>query len=94
MGRMYNPPHPGEVLKDGVFTDASLTVTESARQLGVSRVQLSRLLNGRAALTADMALRLAEWLGGSAESWLRMQADFDLWQARKKPAPKVERLAA
>lgn len=94
MGRMYNPPHPGEVLKDGVFTDAGLTVTESARQLGVSRVQLSRLLNGRAALTADMALRLAEWLGGSAESWLRMQADFDLWQARKKPAPKVERLAA
>lgn len=94
MGRMHNPPHPGEVLKDGVFTDAGLTVTESARQLGVSRVQLSRLLNGRAALTADMALRLAEWLGGSAESWLRMQADFDLWQARKKPAPKVERLAA
>lgn len=93
MGRMYNPPHPGEVLKDGVFTDAGLTVTESARQLGVSRVQLSRLLNGRAALTADMALRLAEWLGGSAESWLRMQADFDLWQARKKPVPKVERLA-
>ncbi len=94
MGRMHNPPHPGEVLKDGVFTDAVLTVTDAARQLGVSRVQLSRLLNGRAALTADMAIRLAEWLGGSAESWLRMQADFELWQARKKPAPKVERLAA
>ena len=94
MGRMYNPPHPGEVLKDGVFTDSGLTVTDAARQLGVSRVQLSRLLNGRAALTADMSLRLAEWLGGSAESWLRMQADFDLWQARKKPAPKVERLTA
>ena len=94
MGRMYNPPHPGEVLKDGVFTDSGLTVTDAARQLGVSRVQLSRLLNGRAALTADMSLRLAEWLGGSAESWLRMQADFDLCQARKKPAPKVERLTA
>lgn len=78
MMRMHNSPHPGEVLKDGVFDDGGITVTEAARQLGVSRVQLSRLLNGRAGVSADMAVRLALWLGGSPESWLRMQADYDL----------------
>ncbi len=88
--RMHNPPHPGEVLKDGVLDDGGITVTEAARQLGVSRVQLSRLLNGRAGVSADMAMRLALWLGGSAESRLRMQTDYDLWQAEKRGRPRVE----
>ena len=88
--RMHNPPHPGEVLKDGVFDDGGMTVTEAARQLGVSRVQLSRLLNGRAGVSADMAVRLALWLGGTPESWLRMQADYDLWQAEQRGRPPVK----
>jgi addiction module HigA family antidote len=83
--RMFNPPHPGEVLKDGVI-DAGLSVTEFAARLGVGRVTLSRVLNGRAALSAEMAVRLAKALGGSAESWLHMQANYDLWQAERSAA--------
>ena len=90
--RMHNPPHPGEVLQDTVLSSGGLSVTEFARKLGVSRVALSRVINGRAAVSADMALRLAAALGGSAESWLQMQAAYDLWQASKKRRPKVEPL--
>lgn len=84
MTRMHNPPHPGEVLQDTVLGAGGITVTEFAKILGVSRVALSRVANGRAAISADMALRLAAALGGSAESWLSMQAAYDLWQAKKK----------
>ena len=87
--RMHNPPHPGEVLKDTVLTDDRISVSEFAKKLGVSRVALSRVVNSRAAVSADMALRLAAALGGSAESWLRMQAAYDLWHAAKKRRPKV-----
>ncbi|MCU0939699.1 MAG: HigA family addiction module antitoxin [Burkholderiaceae bacterium] len=80
MTRMHNPPHPGEVLKDGVI-DAGISVTDFARTLGVNRVTLSRLLNGQHGVSAEMAVRLAKALGGSAESWLHMQASYDLWQA-------------
>lgn len=92
MNRQHNPPHPGEVLKDGVFADGALSVTEFAQRLGVTRSALSRVLNGRAAISPDMALRLADALGGSAESWLHMQANYDLWQARQKPRKPIERL--
>jgi addiction module HigA family antidote len=88
--RMHNPPHPGEVLQDTVLGESGLSVSEFAKKLGVSRVALSRVVNRRAAISADMALRLAAALGGSAESWLRMQASYDLWQALKKRRPKVE----
>jgi antitoxin HigA-1 len=87
--RMYNPPHPGEILSDTVIADGRISVTEFAKKLGVSRVALSRVVNGKAAVSADMALRLAAALGGSAESWLQMQAAYDLWQAAKKRRPKV-----
>ncbi len=87
--RMHNPPHPGEILRDTVLGEGGITVSDFARRLGVSRVALSRIVNGRAAVSADMALRLAAALGGSAESWLRMQASYDLWQASKKRRPKV-----
>jgi addiction module HigA family antidote len=83
MTRMHNPPHPGEVLRDGVFTDTGITVTEFAKRIGVTRVMLSRVLNGKAGISAGMAVRLAAGLGGSAESWLHMQANYDLWQAEK-----------
>jgi len=87
---MHNPPHPGEVLQDTVLAKGRISVTEFARRLRVSRVALSRVVNGRAAVSADMALRLAAALGGSAESWLQMQSAYDLWQASKKRRPKVE----
>ena len=67
-----------------VLPEIGLTVTEAARQLGISRVQLSRVLNERAGISPDLAMRLEQWLGGpSAESWLHMQADYDLWLADK-----------
>ena len=90
--RMYNPPHPGEVLHDTVFAEGRIAVSEFATKLGVSRVAMSRVLNGRAAVSADMALRLGAALGGSAESWLQMQAAYGLWQAAKRPRPKIRLL--
>jgi addiction module HigA family antidote len=89
---MHNPPHPGEVLQDTVLHD--MTVTELARRLEVSRVALSRVVNGRAAVSAELAIRLAAALGGSAESWLRMQVAYDLWQAHKKRRPKIQPVGA
>ncbi|MGQ0545905.1 MAG: HigA family addiction module antitoxin [Betaproteobacteria bacterium] len=89
---MHKPPHPGEVLQHTVLAEGGLSVTEFARKLGVSRVALSRVINGRAAVSADMALRLSAALGGSAESWLTMQAAYDLWHASKRRRPKVEPL--
>lgn len=83
MTRMHNPPHPGEVLRDGVFTGTGITVTEFAKRIGVTRVTLSRVLNAKGGISADMAVRLAAALGGNAESWLHMQANYDLWQAEK-----------
>jgi addiction module HigA family antidote len=88
--RMHNPPHPGEVLKDTVLRkDGGLSVTEFAKRLGVSPVAVSRVVNGRAAVSADLAIRLAAALAGSAESWLRMQVSYDLWQAQRKRTPKI-----
>lgn len=87
---MHNPPHPGEILKADVLPELGLTVTQAAEQLGVSRVALSRVINGKAAISADMALRLAAWLKPSAESWLRMQAAYDLNQASQRPRPQIQ----
>ena len=89
MTRMHNPPHPGEVLQDTVLGDGAMTVTEFAKRLGVSRVGLSRVINGRAAVSAELAIRLSAALGGSAESWLRMQITYDLWRTQKKVRPKI-----
>lgn len=92
MSRMYNPPHPGAVLKDGVFADTDITVSAAAQQLGVSRVGLSRILNGKSGISAGMALRLAEWLGTSPEVWVNMQTAYDLWQAGHRLRPKIKPL--
>lgn len=92
MTRMHNPPHPGEVLRDGVFAESGITVTDFAERLGVTRVMLSRVLNSRAGVSADMALRLAAALGTSAESWLHMQAHYDLWQAEKRSRKSVAKI--
>lgn len=90
MNQMHNPPHPGEILKQDVLPELGLSVTAAAEHLGMSRVALSRVLNGRAAISADFALRLADWLPPSAESWLRMQAAYDLWKASRKRRPKIK----
>lgn len=93
MTRMHNPAHPGEVLADTVLRkDGGLTVSEFARRLGVSRVALSRVVNGRAAVSAELAIRLAAALGGDAESWLNMQVAYDLARAEKKRRPRIERI--
>ncbi len=89
MTRMYNPAHPGEILKEDVLPGLGLTVTEAAAQLGVSRVALSRVLNCRAAISAELAIRLAQWLGGNAESWLQMQLQHDLWNAERETTANV-----
>ena len=86
---MHNPPHPGEILREAVLAESRITVSELAGKLGVSRVALSRVINGRAAVSADMALRLAEALGTSAEVWLQLQGAYDLWQAAKRRRPKI-----
>ena len=92
MPRMHNPAHPGEVLRE--YLPETLGVTESAKRLGVSRQALSAVLNGRAGVSAEMALRLEAALGTSAEMWVEMQAGYDLWLARQQRQPKVMRIAA
>lgn len=91
MTRMHNPPHPGEVLREYL---GGVTVTDAAVKLHVTRATLSRILNGSAGISADMALRLGEALGTSPELWAGMQLQYDLYQAEQKKRPKVERLAA
>ncbi|HQQ70096.1 MAG TPA: HigA family addiction module antitoxin [Alicycliphilus sp.] len=88
MNAMFNPPHPGLTLRDDVLPALELTVTEAAKQLDVSRVALSRMLNGRAAISPEMALRLEAWLGadrgGDARAWLAQQSAYDVWQAQQR----------
>ncbi len=89
--RMFNPPHPGTVLREYL---GDLPVTAAAKHLGITRVALSRILNGSAGISAEMALRLSDALGTSPELWIAMQAQYDLWQASKKRRRKVARLLA
>ncbi len=88
MARMFNPPHPGLTLRDDVLPALGLNVTQAAEQLGVSRVALSRVLNGRASISPEMALRIEAWLGvargGEARLWLAEQSAYDEWQARER----------
>ena len=88
MSKMYNPPHPGLTLRDDVLPALGLSVTEAAQQLDVARVTLSRVLNGHAAISPEMALRIEAWLGlergGEARLWLAEQSAYDVWQAEQK----------
>lgn len=79
--RMYNPPHPGEVLKGLFLAPAKVSLTDFAARLGVDRKTISRLVNGHYGITAEMALRLGKAFGNSPEMWLGMQQDYDLWHA-------------
>jgi addiction module HigA family antidote len=85
---IFNPAHPGEVLKEYLGT---LSIKEAADRLGVTRAHLSRILNGHAGITAQMSLRLSAALSTSPEFWLRMQVQYDLWQAQRVKPPRVRR---
>ena len=102
MAEMFNPPHPGLTLRDDVLPALGLSVTEAAKQLDVDPNALTDVLNGQAAITVEMALRIEAWLGvergGSARVWLAEQSSYDLWQARQRlvsepscvqPAPPI-----
>ncbi|MBU6459830.1 MAG: HigA family addiction module antidote protein [Proteobacteria bacterium] len=91
MGTMFNPAHPGEVLRE--YLPANLTIGQVADALGVSRQAISAVLNGRANITATMALRLSMALGTTPEFWINMQSQYDLWQAQQNPPKEVQRLA-
>jgi len=80
---MHNPPHPGETIRRQCLEPLELTVTKAAEGLGVSRNTLSMLLNGRLGISPDMAIRLSWAFGGSPESWLEQQMQYDLWHAKK-----------
>ena len=88
---MFNPPHPGTVLKEYL---GDVSVTTAATHLGITRAALSRILNGSAGISADMAWRLAVALDTSPELWAGMQAQYDLWQASKKRRRRLPRLKA
>ena len=93
--RMYNPPHPGEVLRKLCLEPLGLSVTEAAKALGVSRKALSSILNGRAGISPEMAVRLSIAFDTTAESWLNQQVQYDLWQAEQRRSKlRVTRLAA
>ncbi len=83
---MFNPPHPGLVLREYL---GDIPVSSSAEHLGVTRVTLSRILNARAGISADMALRLSEALGTTPELWLGMQSQYDLWRATRSRRKKI-----
>lgn len=85
--RMYNPPHPGEVIRRQCLEPLGLSVTAAAEGLGVSRNTLSMVLNGRAGISPEMAIRLSKGFGGTPESWLRQQMQYDLWQTEKRAGP-------
>ena len=92
---MHDPPHPGEVLKKLCLEPLGLTVTDAAKALGVSRKTLSMVVNGRAGISPEMAIRLSIAFDTSAESWLNQQIQFDLWQAEQHRSElKVKRLSA
>jgi len=94
MSRMHTPPHPGEVIRELCLDPLGLTVTEAAEGLGISRRTLSALLNGRAGVSPEMAIRLSKAFGRSPEGWLKLQLQFDLWQAEQRSgAIKVKHFA-
>ncbi len=80
---MFNPPHPGEILRDYI-EETQKTITEIARGIGISRKNLSLILNGHAGVTAEMAVRLGAAFGTTPELWVNLQKQYDLWQAKQK----------
>ncbi|MGM0642654.1 MAG: HigA family addiction module antitoxin [Thermodesulfobacteriota bacterium] len=80
---MYNPPHPGEIIRDFCVDPLNINIMEAAKALGVTRKTLSALLNGRSGISPEMALRLSKVFGRSPEAWLKLQLQYDLWKTRQ-----------
>jgi addiction module HigA family antidote len=80
---MKNPPHPGRIVKQDCVEPLELTITEAARALGVTRQALNNLVNGKAGISPEMAVRLSKAFGASPEMWLRLQANYELAQVRQ-----------
>jgi len=80
---MYNPPHPGKIIRQFCIEPLGLTVTEAAKAIGVTRKTLSALLNGRSGISPEMALRLSKVFGRSPEGWLKLQLQYDLWTTQQ-----------
>jgi addiction module HigA family antidote len=93
-GRMHRPAHPGEILKEMYMTPLGVTVTKAADALGVTRKHVSAIVNGRAPVSPDMAVRLADVFGTEPEIWVNLQAQYDLWLVRQQVRPKVKPLHA
>jgi len=92
---MYNPPHPGEIIRELCLEPLQLSVTDAAQALGVSRKTLSAMLNGRAGISPEMAVRLSIAFDTTAESWLHQQTQHDLWNAEQgRKELRVRRLVA
>ena len=85
---MFKPSHPGRILKAHFLDPLNLTITEAARGLSVTRPALSAIVNGRAGISAEMALRLAEAFNTTPELWINMQKNFDLWEASQNGVRK------
>ena len=88
------PVHPGEILRDDVLPDVDLSVSETARRLGVSRQQLHRVLACTHPITTEMALRIGKFAGNGPELWLRLQQNYDLWHAEKRLKPELDKIEA
>ena len=81
--KMHNPPHPGEIIRCQCLEPHGLTITAAAKGLGVTRKTLSELVNGHSGISPEMAIRLSQAFGGASETWLRLQMQYDLWQAER-----------
>lgn len=93
-GRMHNPAHPGEILRDLYLSPLGVTIADAAEALGVSRKHLSAIINGRASVTPEMAMKLATALGTEPDIWINLQAQHDVWTVTQQPRPKVKPLRA
>ena len=92
---MHDPPHPGEIIREECIEPLGLSITEAAKGLGVTRKALSELLNGHSGVSPEMAIRLEKAFGSTAETWLRLQLQYDLWEAKQRsPSIAVRRFSA
>lgn len=91
---MKNHPHPGELLRKDVLLPLGIEVTDAAHRLGMSRTTLSRVINGRAGISPDLAIRLERAGVSTARFWMTLQANYELSQAEQRIQPKVQRLQA
>ncbi|WP_281169623.1 HigA family addiction module antitoxin [Kushneria aurantia] len=91
---MFNPPHPGEILREDVLEALDLSVSEAARHLGMTRVQLSRVVNEHAGISPDLAVRLERAGISTARQWMALQSAYELWQADHREQPEIGKLAA